>query len=154
MCIELQGRGWYVNLSSGINTTRNINGRTHVHTFFNNLRLGHKCAVRKITKYLVSTSTYVNLQDINQRLTICGVVYRTDIENCIECYVDSDSANRWAQEDDDNTENIISCTGYVITYVGCTLLWCSKLQTTIALSTTESKYIALIQAMRKVIPFM
>ena len=31
---------------------------------------------------------------------------------------------------------------------------CSKLQTEIALSTTESEYIALSQAMREVIPFM
>jgi hypothetical protein len=39
-------------------------------------------------------------------------------------------------------------------YVGCPLTWCSKLQTEIALSTTESEYIALSQAMREVIPFM
>ena len=34
------------------------------------------------------------------------------------------------------------------------VLWCSKLQTEITLSTTEAEYIALIQAMRKVVPFM
>ena len=44
------------------------------------------------------------------------------------------------------------CTGYVIKYAECPLLWCSKLQTEIALSTTEAEYISLIQAMRKVIP--
>ena len=44
--------------------------------------------------------------------------------------------------------------GYVITYAGCPVLWCSKLQTEIDLSTTETEYILLSKAMRKVIPFM
>ena len=39
-------------------------------------------------------------------------------------------------------------------YAGCPLTWSSKLQTEIALSTTESEYIALSQAMRETIPFM
>jgi hypothetical protein len=39
-------------------------------------------------------------------------------------------------------------------YAGCPITWCSKLQTEIALSTTEAGYIALSQAMREVIPFM
>ena len=34
----------------------------------------------------------------------------------IECYVDTDFAGGWAQEDHDNTENVISRTGYVIKY--------------------------------------
>ena len=36
-----------------------------------------------------------------------------------------------------------SCTGYVITLSGCPLIWVSKLQTTIALSTMEAEYQAL-----------
>ena len=39
-------------------------------------------------------------------------------------------------------------------YAGCPITWGSKLQTEIALSTTESKYIALSSAMREVIPFL
>ena len=39
-------------------------------------------------------------------------------------------------------------------YAGCPITWGSKLQTEIALSTTESKYIALSTAMREVIPFL
>ena len=39
-------------------------------------------------------------------------------------------------------------------YAGCPIYWCSKLQTEIALSTTESEYIALSSAMREVIPFL
>ena len=39
-------------------------------------------------------------------------------------------------------------------YAGCPVLWYSKLQTQIALSTAEAEYIALIQAIHDVIPFM
>ena len=39
-------------------------------------------------------------------------------------------------------------------YAGCPITWLSKLQTEIALSTTEAECIALSQAMREVIPFM
>jgi len=39
-------------------------------------------------------------------------------------------------------------------YAGCPITWQSKLQTKIALSTTESEYIALSTTMREVIPFL
>ena len=39
-------------------------------------------------------------------------------------------------------------------YANCPIIWQSKLQTTIALSTTEAKYVALSSAMRDVIYFM
>ena len=45
-------------------------------------------------------------------------------------------------------------TGFVVTYAGCPVLWCSKLQTEITLSTTESEYILLGQSIINVIPFM
>ena len=48
----------------------------------------------------------------------------------------------------------MSRTGYLITYAGCPVVWCSKLQTEIALSTMEAEYIALSQAMREVIPLI
>jgi hypothetical protein len=39
-------------------------------------------------------------------------------------------------------------------YAGCPITWSSKLQTEIALSTTEAEYIALSQSMRETIPFL
>ena len=45
----------------------------------------------------------------------------------------------------------MSQTGYVVKYVGCLLIWVSKLQSTIALLTTEAKYMALSAAMQEVI---
>ena len=70
------------------------------------------------------------------------------------CYVDTKFSGVRAQADYDNVENFMLRTGYVVTYVGCPLLWCSKLQTQIALSNTETEYIALSQAMFEAIPFM
>ena len=60
----------------------------------------------------------------------------------------------WQEADSNNLENVLSRTGYVIYYANCPLLWSSKLQTEIVLSTVESEYIALSQAMRDVIPLI
>ena len=48
----------------------------------------------------------------------------------------------------------MSRTGYVIKYANCPIIWCSKLQTEIALSTTESEYISLSQSLRDMLPLM
>ena len=69
----------------------------------------------------------------------------------IECFVDADFAGDWSQADAKNADKVMSRTGYVIMYAGCPILWCSKLQMEIALSTAEAKYIALSQAMHQVI---
>ena len=45
-------------------------------------------------------------------------------------------------------------TGYVILYVSCLIIWCSKLQTHIALSTKEEEYINLLQSLRYAISMM
>ena len=42
----------------------------------------------------------------------------------------------------------------MISFAGCPILWQSKLQTQVALSTTEAEYIALSQSMRETIPIM
>jgi hypothetical protein len=47
-----------------------------------------------------------------------------------------------------------SRSGYVITYAGCPIMWASKLQTQVALSTTEAEYTALSTALRDIIPLM
>ena len=63
-------------------------------------------------------------------------------------------AGCWSQADTDNPDNVISCNGYIIRYSGFPIGWCSKFQTQIALSTSESEYIAIYQALRTVIPLM
>jgi hypothetical protein len=47
-----------------------------------------------------------------------------------------------------------SCTGHIIWFADCPLIWSSKLQTTIALSTTEAEYIVLSTALCDVIYVM
>ena len=49
---------------------------------------------------------------------------------------------------------IYSHTGFVIRYASCPVLWISKLQTEVALSTAEAEYIAMSQALREMIPLM
>ena len=52
-------------------------------SFANNLCLVHEHDIRQVTKYLASTSTYVNLPDVNQQLTTRDVVYKPDIEKLL-----------------------------------------------------------------------
>ena len=54
----------------------------------------------------------------------------------------------------DDPRTAKSRTGYIITYAGCPVTWASKMQTEIALSSTEAEYIALSTAMREVKPLI
>ena len=62
-------------------------------------------------------------------------------------------AGGWDKADSGHPEAVLSRTGYVLMYANCSVLFCSKLQTEIALSTTEAEYIVLSQATREVSPF-
>jgi hypothetical protein len=72
----------------------------------------------------------------------------------IECYVDADCAGGCNITTSANADNVISRTGFVITYANCPIYWASRLQTEIALSTAEAEYIAMSSALREVIPPM
>jgi hypothetical protein len=67
-------------------------------------------------------------------------------------HVDADFAGIWHQQHSALQENVLSRTGYIITFCGCLIHWVSKLQSEIALSTTESEYIALSMAIRELLP--
>jgi len=72
-----------------------------------------------------------------------------------EVFADADFAGNWnplTAPDDPSTAK--SGTGFVITYGAFPILWVSKLQTCISLSTTEAEYIALSQSLRHAIPIM
>ena len=45
----------------------------------------------------------------------------------------------------------MSRTGYVISFAGYPVIWCSRLRTEITLSTTENEYVALSQSLRDMI---
>ncbi len=115
---------------------------THQCARFNNYpKLCHERAIKLICKYLLGTMDK-------------GLIFWPDTTRGLECYVDADFAGGWSSGDNEKPESVLSRTGYVIMYAGCPITWCSKLQTEIALSTTEAEYIALSQAMREVIPFL
>lgn len=80
------------------------------------------------------------------------MIYTVDKSKGLEVYVDADFAGGWNAADADNVDNVLSRTGFVICYENCPIVWCSKLQTEIALSTAEAEYIALSHTLRDAIP--
>jgi hypothetical protein len=98
----------------------------------------HNKAMKTIGRYLAGTK---NL----------GIICKINSSG-LECYSDADFAGNWNTTDaehDDSTAR--SRTGYVIRYAGCPLIWGSRLQTEIALSSTESEFISLSQSLRDVV---
>ena len=104
-------------------------------------RFSYERSIHRIGHYLKGTSNKVGIFRPNK---VKGLVY----------YVDADFTGEWYKADTSNSEAVISKTGYVIKYTNCPVPWCSKLQSEIALSTTEVKYITLNQAIREVVSFM
>lgn len=92
--------------------------------FLNEPMLSHEKAIMRLGRYLLDTRKH-------------GIIYKPDRSKGLECYVDADFAWGWTQADASNAENVLSCTGYVIMYANCPILWVSRLQTEIALSTAE-----------------
>ena len=98
----------------------------------------HEEAVKRICRYLLKTKEK-------------GLVLRPDKSKGLECFVDADWAGSWKHRSSNDPLSSHSRTGYYITYAGCPLIWKSKMQSLIALSTTEAEYIALSSALREVI---
>ena len=106
-------------------------------------KVEHAKAVKLIGRYLHGTRNKgIFLRPTNDSFTV---------------WADADFSGNWKKDDqesvhDPNTAR--SRSGYIIAYLGCPILWKSQLQTEIALSSTESEYISLSQALRKTIPLM
>ena len=109
--------------------------------FCNDPKLSHEQAVKHITKYLRTTMTD-------------GMIFKPTKSKGLQCFVDADFAGGWSKDNGTDPSSVFSRTGFVIMYCNCPIIWVSKLQTEIALSTTEAEYIALSQAMRDVISLM
>ena len=99
----------------------------------------HEEAVKHICRYLKGAKGH-------------GLTFQPTTNLDLNLYVDANFAGLWGHEDDQDPVCVKSRTGYVLTLGGCPISWSSKLQTEIALSTTEAKFIALSQAMRELIP--
>jgi hypothetical protein len=99
-------------------------------------------AVRYIARYLAGTKDK-------------GIRLSPDTKRGYECFVDASHAGDWKQQSAiDDPVTAKSRTGYIITFAGCPIVWVSKLQTEIALSTTEAEYIALSSSAREILPMI
>jgi hypothetical protein len=99
----------------------------------------HAIAVKRILRYLEGTPDK-------------GIIFKPNKSNKIDCRVDSNFAGLFGVEDGLKPICAKSRTGYVIKFCDVHILWVSKMQTQIALSTMEAEYIALSQSMRDLIP--
>jgi hypothetical protein len=95
-------------------------------------RASHSVAVKRILRYLCGTREK-------------GIYFQPNRSNQIDFHVDADFAGLFGVEDGQDPVSVKSRTVYVIFFCGVPLLWVSKLQSLIALSTMEAEYVALAQ---------
>ena len=101
----------------------------------------HEVAMKRIGRYLKGSMDK-------------GLILDPSDDLAIDCYPDADFAGLWGHAHPQDPHCVRSRTGYVITLAGCPVLWSSKLQTEIALSTMESEYVALSTACKDLFPVM
>jgi hypothetical protein len=109
--------------------------------FSSNPKLSHEQHIKRILRYLRATRHE-------------GLTFKPNWDEGFQCHVDADFAGNWNKEHSDDPSCAYSRSGYFVTYAGCPILWGSKLQSLVALSTTESELIALSTALREVIHLM
>ena len=111
--------------------------------FCSNPKQSHGDAVVWLVKYLKATRNEgINF---NPKETLTG----------LEVYADADFSGNWNRTTaalDASTAK--SRSGWIISLHGCPIIWHSKLQTQIALSTCEAEYYSLSQSLREAIPVM
>lgn len=88
----------------------------------------HWIAVKRILRYLRGTSDYALTLPANGSAVLSG-------------YADAD----WGGDGDTRK----STTGYIYHLGGAPILWCSKRQTAVALSSTEAEYMSMCQAVKE-----
>lgn len=112
---------------------------SQVARFNHSPKQSHASAVKMIVRYLARTWDK-------------GMIVKPTGDLAIDCYVDADFASLYGRDPDTSVTSAKSRLGYIISLGGVPLVWKSQLQQEIALSTQESEYSALSQAIRVVIP--
>jgi hypothetical protein len=102
-------------------------------------RRSHEIALERIGQYLKKT------QDK-------GLILKPTKQLDLDCYADSDFAGMWSYEQKNDPSCVKSRSGFVICIANCPVIWSSKLQGLIALSTMESEYNSLSDSMKYVLP--
>ena len=102
----------------------------------------HELAMIRIGQYLKATRTN-------------GLIYQPlDSQHFeMDVHVDSDFMGIYGKELRSDPDNVKSRTGYTISLNGCPIIWGSKLQGSISLSTMMAEYYALSSTLREVLPF-
>jgi hypothetical protein len=76
------------------------------------------------------------------------------MEMSFDVHVDTDFCGAWDPAEAKDPDTARSRSGYSFMYAGCPVYWTSCLQGEHTLSSTESEYIALSEALRSVIPMI
>ena len=122
------------------NTRQYISFAVHQCSLYtHNNKASHDTDVKRICRYLQGTKDN-------------GLVFNPSKKPVVDCYADAYFARLWGHE---NTQDPIcdrSITGFVVTFANCPLLWVSKLQTDIALSTLHYEYVVLSHSVRALLP--
>eukprot|EP00804_Cyclotella_cryptica_P008228 CCRYP_015146-RA/>CCRYP_015146-RA protein AED:0.29 eAED:0.29 QI:0/0/0/1/1/1/3/0/283 len=120
----------------------NFNYRSVTAKYSSDPRKEHGEAIVYIVRYLKKTRHL-------------GLKFRPKKSKGFECYCDADFAGNWNKDfAQHNPSTAKSRSGWVIFYARCPIIWASKLQSQVALSTTEAEYIAMSMALRDLIPIM
>ena len=107
--------------------------------FTHNTKLSHETAVKRICWYLQGTKYN-------------GLVFNPSKKMVVDFYADADFTVLWGHENPQDPICARSRTGFVVTFSNFPLLWVSKLQTWISLSTLHFEYVALSRYFRGLLP--
>jgi hypothetical protein len=107
--------------------------------FVSNPNQTHQATVKHLCRYILGT------QDK-------GLVLRTNCHHCLTAYVDADFAGLWHKDYAHLHGTALSCTGVILCYANCPIIWTSKLQSEVELVTCEAEYIALSMCAHLLIP--
>lgn len=124
---EVIGSLMYMSVATRPDISFSVN---YASRYFDNPTAAHVQAVKRILKYLKRTADYGILFQPKYKLTLCG-------------YSDADFAG------DIDTRR--STSGYVFMLGESVISWCSERQKTVALSTTESEYVAAANAAKELV---
>jgi hypothetical protein len=139
--LELQSSYWYDALSIFNSRPDIAFAVNHCARYCTNPTVNHEIAVKRIARYLKQTKDR-------------GMIISPKPNLTLDLWVDADFAGLWNIADTNDPASVRSRTGYVITLGTVPVIWKSKLQSGIALSTCEAEYIAASQAMRELLPLL
>ena len=118
-----------------------INGN-HCARYMFSPNISHEFSLKRLERYLKNTQ-------------VCGLVLDNNSYIFkVDAYPDADFTGMYGHEKHNDPACAKSCTGSIITFYDCPVLWVSKLQTATALYTKKSEIIALAQCCQDLFPII